>query len=185
MQLALNQPFTRVFFIGGVASPPYASFRIVTGLTIAIQISKGGAAFADPHAGPSNLTEIALGFYKFALAPQDTDTKGCLGYSLTWGGPGFFDGDVDQVVTALPGDPGELTNPERDAVAAAVLGLSNGVDTGVSLAHAMMAITAFLTGKTPMFGPITRYRNWADTKDRVTMTTDPVSGRLSVVFDFS
>ena len=49
-----------------------------TGKTVAITISKAGAAFANPNAGASNATEISGGWYKFALDTTDTSTLGDL-----------------------------------------------------------------------------------------------------------
>ena len=49
-----------------------------TSKTVAITLSKAGAAFANPSAGASNATEIANGWYKFALSAADTDTLGDL-----------------------------------------------------------------------------------------------------------
>ncbi len=59
-------------------------FKLPTaGLTVNIQLSKAGAALADPNAGASTLTELGRGLYKFSLATQDTNTIGSLGYALT------------------------------------------------------------------------------------------------------
>lgn len=49
-----------------------------TGKTIAITISKAGAAFGNPNAGATNATEIANGWYKVALDTTDTNTTGVL-----------------------------------------------------------------------------------------------------------
>lgn len=49
-----------------------------TGKTVAITLSKAGAAFGNPSAGASNATEIANGWYKFALSATDTNTIGDL-----------------------------------------------------------------------------------------------------------
>lgn len=151
------------------------------------------AGFLGPL-GPGNLgagalsTIIAAGgpdwIFKYTFAAPDTDTKGDLAIFVSDNIATNLLVANHQVVTALPGDPGELTNAERDAVAAAILGLSNGVDVGVSLAHAQMATAAILAGKTSTAGNVTQFRNWADTKNRVTVTTSP-SGRVTVVFDFS
>lgn len=70
-----------------------------TGKTVAITISKNGAAFGNPNAGATNATEISSGFYKFDLDGTDTGTQG----PLAWRGAvsGIDDvGDVYTVVSA-------------------------------------------------------------------------------------
>src|SRR5437588_9141332 len=47
-----------------------------TGKTIAVVISKNGAAFANPSAGATNATEIANGWYYVDLSTTDTGTAG-------------------------------------------------------------------------------------------------------------
>lgn len=49
-----------------------------TGLTVAITISKNGAAFGNLNAGATNATEISAGIYKVALDSTDTGTEGDL-----------------------------------------------------------------------------------------------------------
>lgn len=49
-----------------------------TGKTIAITISKAGAAYGNPSAGATNATEVASGLYKVTLSTTDTDTLGDL-----------------------------------------------------------------------------------------------------------
>jgi hypothetical protein len=49
-----------------------------TGKTIAVVISKNGAAFANPSAGATNATEISSGWYYVDLSTTDTGTKGPL-----------------------------------------------------------------------------------------------------------
>jgi hypothetical protein len=49
-----------------------------TGKTIAVQISKDGAAYANPHAGATNATEIGHGSYYVDLDGTDTGTVGPL-----------------------------------------------------------------------------------------------------------
>lgn len=49
-----------------------------TGKTIAITISKNGAAFGNPSAGATNATEIASGWYYVDLSTTDTGTVGPL-----------------------------------------------------------------------------------------------------------
>lgn len=49
-----------------------------TGKTIAVTISKNGAAFGNPSAGATNATGIANGWYYVDLSTTDTDTAGPL-----------------------------------------------------------------------------------------------------------
>ncbi len=49
-----------------------------TGKTLAVKISKNGAAFGDPSAGATNATEIATGWYYVDLSTTDTATTGPL-----------------------------------------------------------------------------------------------------------
>lgn len=70
-----------------------------TGKTIAITVSKNGAAFANPSAGATNATEISSGFYKFTLSTTDAGTQG----PLAWRGANVDindAGDCYEVVNA-------------------------------------------------------------------------------------
>jgi hypothetical protein len=49
-----------------------------TGKTIAVTISKNGAAFGNPSAGATNATEIANGWYYVDLSTTDTGSTGPL-----------------------------------------------------------------------------------------------------------
>lgn len=49
-----------------------------TGKTVAVVLSKAGAAFANPSAGATNATEVANGWYSVALSATDTNTTGDL-----------------------------------------------------------------------------------------------------------
>lgn len=49
-----------------------------TGKTVAVTISKNGAAFANPNAGATNATEIGNGWYYFTADTTDTGTVGLL-----------------------------------------------------------------------------------------------------------
>lgn len=49
-----------------------------TGKTIAVTISKNGAAFGNPNAGATNATEISNGWYYVDLDATDTGTLGPL-----------------------------------------------------------------------------------------------------------
>jgi hypothetical protein len=49
-----------------------------TGETVAVVISKAGAAFGNPNAGATNATEVSNGWYKVTLDTTDTGTLGDL-----------------------------------------------------------------------------------------------------------
>lgn len=64
-----------------VALAAYSSTDHVTaatGKTIAVTISKNGAAFGNPSGGATNATEIASGWYYVDLSTTDTGTTGPL-----------------------------------------------------------------------------------------------------------
>lgn len=63
-----------------------------TGKTIAVTLSKNGAAFGNPNAGASNATEIGSGWYYFAPAAEDRDTLG----PVVWRGT---EGTIDPAET--------------------------------------------------------------------------------------
>ncbi len=71
-----------------------------TGKTIAITISKNGAAFGNPSGGATNATEIGLGWYYVDLSATDTGTLGPL---LVSGSVALIDDTVNayDVVSAL------------------------------------------------------------------------------------
>src|SRR5688572_24779909 len=53
-------------------------FTAATGKTIAVTISKNGAAFGNPSAGATNATETGNGWYYVDLSTTDTGTAGPL-----------------------------------------------------------------------------------------------------------
>jgi hypothetical protein len=92
-------------------------------------------------------------------------------------------GRVDATVSsrAATGDAMTLTTGERDAVAAALLDLANGVETGITTRQALRATLAALAGKvTGMSSNAPVFRAADDSKDRITATTD-VDGNRSAV----
>jgi len=78
-----------------------------TGKTLAVTISKAGAAFGNPSAGAVNATEVGNGWYSYALSTTDTGTVGDLVVRLT--GSGVDDAERTlQVVNAATGGLGNL-----------------------------------------------------------------------------
>jgi hypothetical protein len=51
---------------------------VATGKTVAITVSKNGAAFGNPSAGATNATELSAGWYYVDLSTADTGTQGPL-----------------------------------------------------------------------------------------------------------
>jgi hypothetical protein len=91
-----------------------------TGKTIAVTISKNGAAFGNPNVGALNATEISSGFYKFTLDTTDTGTQG----PVAWRGAEATIGDAGDVFTVA--DP---HNAGFDALPSAAANASGGVHT--------------------------------------------------------
>jgi len=92
-------------------------------------------------------------------------------------------GRVDATVSsrAATGDAMTLTTGERDAVAAALLDLANGVETGITTRQALRATLAALAGKvTGMDTNAPVFRAGDDSKDRITATTDANGNRSAV-----
>lgn len=146
-----------------------------TGSTVAITLSKAGAAFGNPAAGASNATEVASGWYKFALGTGDTDTLGDLVIRGTASGADATE-QVMQVVSATTGGATNLdaavstrasqtsvddlpTNAELttalagadDATLAAIAALNNlsaaQVNSEVDTALADVGMTTTITGR--------------------------------------
>ena len=77
-----------------------------TGKTVAITLSKAGAAFGNPNLGASNATEVASGWYKFALDTTDTGTLG----DLVIRGTSASCDDTEQVMQVVSATTGGATN---------------------------------------------------------------------------
>ncbi len=84
-----------------------------TGKTIAVVISKNGAAFGNPSAGATNATEIASGWYYVDLSTTDTGTAGPL---IVRGTEGTIDATeiAFSVEVALPTIATALVEPAED-----------------------------------------------------------------------
>lgn len=72
----LIQSTARVVMVKMFASADHVTPS--TGKTVAITISKAGAAFANPSAGATTATEVSAGWYKATLSTTDTNTLGDL-----------------------------------------------------------------------------------------------------------
>lgn len=79
-----------------------------------------------------------------------------------------------------------LTSGERDSIAAALLDLSDGVETGLTLRQAQRVGFAANAGKlSGAAGTTVTIRNYADTKDRITATVDADGNRSAISLDLT
>lgn len=87
---------------------------------------------------------------------------------------------------AATGDAMALTTGERNAIAAALLDLAAGVETGTTPRQALRLMLAALVGKLSGAATTTvKIRDTGDSKDRVTATVDSDGNRSAVVLDVS
>ena len=94
--------------------------------------------------------------------------------------------DADVSSRAATGAAMTLTTGERDAVAAALLDLANGVETGITTRQALRATLAALAGKVSGMdtnAPV--FRAGDDSKDRITATTDANGNRSAVTLNLT
>lgn len=131
-----------------------------TGKTIAITISKNGAAFGNPAAGATNATEIASGWYYVDLGTGDTGTLGPLAvrgtvatiddvgvlYDVVGAHNAGFDGVPAVAAEAAGGlytrgtGAGQVNQPANGQLDANVAAMGSGVLTATAIAA--NAITA-------------------------------------------
>ena len=142
-------------------------------------------AIAD-HSGTVGSTAEALGAAGSAGDPWITALPGAYGA----GSAGKIVGDnLNATVSsrAVPGSAMTLTSGERDAVAAALLDLADAVETGVTTRGALRLSLAALAGKVSgadLNAPV--FRNAvADSKDRITATTDAAGNRFTITADMT
>jgi len=129
-----------------------------------------------------------LGFWFVAIKDNDGDIRYSQIFDIVAGlGPGVVELAADQpnYAPAKAGDAMTLESGERDAVAAATLGLVNGVVPGISLAGALRVALAALAGKCSIAGNTIAFRNPADTKTVISAVFDAAGNRLSVTLDVS
>lgn len=186
-----------------------------TGKTIAVTISKNGAAFGNPSAGATNATEIANGWYYVDLSATDTATLGPLIVRGTATGVdnseiakrvvnannGGLAALPDTAVTTnaslLTSGTGTaqvsvasgaviLTSAERNSVADALLDRAAGVETGITPRQGWRLMLAAMAGKASGLATSTAvYRDTNDTKNRITATVDSSGNRTAVTLDAS
>ena len=119
-----------------------------TGLTLSVEISKDGGAFASIS---PTVTERGNGWYSLALTEADTDTVG----------------DLVVRCTATGADPGERVLVVRD--------LGEGAYSDQDLLRLMVAA---LIGTAVTTEDSAAFRDLADAKDRVSLTKDANGDRV-------
>lgn len=141
-----------------------------TGKTIAVVISKNGAAFGNPSAGATNATEIANGWYTVSLSVTDTNTVGPLIVRGT--ATGVDNTELVYNVTA-----------DANTWADALLDRAAGVETGLTVRQWMRLTASALFGKlSGVAGNAPKFRDFGDSKNRITAVTSS-DGRTSVSTD--
>lgn len=85
---------------------------------------------------------------------------------------------------AATGDAMTLSSGERTSIADALFDLANGVESGETLRQCLRLLRAALVGKSAGFpsGPA-RFRDRADTRDRIAATVDADGNRTAVTID--
>lgn len=144
-----------------------------TGKTIAVTISKNGAAFGNPSAGATNATEISAGWYSVTLSTTDTNTIGDL---IVRGAEGTIDPaeSMCQVVTTAS------SAPTAAQIATEVYDQAAGVETNWTVREALRVMLAVLAGPTSGMGTTTAIlKNPTGATNRVTMTVDVNGNRSS------
>lgn len=95
------------------------------------------------------------------------------------------DTGTDGVVVAAGSKTGyALTSGERDSIAAALLDLANGIETGITMRAALRAIAAICAGKASGAGTGTETFKGIDSEtDRVEVTVDNDGNRTAITLD--
>lgn len=92
--------------------------------------------------------------------------------------------DVDILTRAATGDAMTLTTGERAAIAAALLDLSDAVETSLTMRGALRVMSAALAGKVSgMETGAPAFRNTADSKTRISASCDANGNRVTVTVD--
>lgn len=92
-QSVVRRCYLKAYLASDHASP-------ATGKTLTCVVSKNGAAFANPHAGATNATEIGSGWYYVDLDTTDTGTKGPLQVRATSSGVDDVEPETYEVASA-------------------------------------------------------------------------------------
>lgn len=131
-----------------------------TGLTLTIELQKNGGAFASIS---PTVTERAYGWYTIALTSSHTDTIG----------------DLVLHVSATGADPSDPKYYVRLPV------LSGVIENGKTLTECARLWNSAAAGKVSGLPTAPVFRDLADTKNRITATTDSNGNRSIVTTDVS
>lgn len=148
-RITKGETYTRAFFMTDSADHLTGK----TGLTVAVTLSKAGAAFA---AAGGTVTELTSGWYKIALTTTDTNTSGDLAFHCTSAGADATD-FMDQVGVA---NIDSLTLEE--ALRIILAGAGDGVISGAGTTTVLI-------------------KNNDASKTRETVTADGAGNRTAVV----
>lgn len=150
-----------------------------TGLTLTINQSKNGAAFA---AITPTVTELASGWYNLALTSGHTDTLGDMVLNITGTGA-----DNTDLLFQVNGETtGALTATERTSTATALLDSAAGIETGITPRQGLRVMLAALAGK--LSGAATTTVNIRDTNDtvnRIAATVDSDGNRSAITLNLT
>lgn len=154
-----------------------------------------GASFGRSRTG---LATVGYRLYDTEAAPVGARVTAGIGER----GPGTYAAIVtfpDEFVGELRWDTGEgapryvslFINPavfvssaaERNAIADAIFDRLNGVETDLTLRHALRGIVAVLLGKSSNGGDT--FRDFNDTKNRISATVDANDNRTAVARDLT
>ena len=147
-------------------------------LDAAVSTRLAGASYTAPDNSTISTINTKLGTPSVSIAADIATVDTVVDQILA-------DTGTDGVVVAAGSKTGyALTSGERDSIAAALLDLSNGVETSLTLRGAMRLIAAASAGKLSGAGTTTiTIRNVGDTKSRITATVDADGNRSSVTVD--
>lgn len=176
-----------------------------TGKTIAITISKNGAAFGNPSVGATNATEIANGWYYVDMSTTDTGTVGPL---IVHGAAATIDNvdiaynvvaaSVDANVVSIAAsaitaasiatgaiDADALATDAVSEIADGLLDRSDAIEVGATPRQALRLVTAATAGKLSGAATTTNtIRNAvADSKNRIVATVDSDGNRTAITYD--
>lgn len=162
----------------------HVTFQVTMGATVASYVisvnggggsTGGGTIFTTPNPGIT-ICQIALPAVECAVLGELAVIAVDAGGNLV--------GVIDcTVCTDLPGGPvpaGSLV-----PIADAVLNTPDLVESGLTVQNCLRCLFAVLAGKDAIQTVGATFRNFGDTKTRVTMTFDSNGQRTAVTYDFS
>lgn len=163
-------------------------------------VFKNGAPIGFGTGAIFNSASPGAKFAIVTLSGNDVNTLGTIQVALIDAGGNILAGNEATIVTDIPGATvssvtGDVVGNvdgvvnvgagSRLAIAQDVINLVDGIELGLSPRDCLRACFAVLAGKdsAPALGAV--FRNFGDTKNRVTMAFDAQNERVSVTYDFS